>query len=380
MSEPEQELELALQRVNVRWNAQQTERALTRLHQRIRRRARAAQIGVGVASIAFGVWVFGPRVSTMWKSTEARTAAAHGERVPVTFSDGSRFTALDAETRVSVLEAAPERIVAAVDKGSVRFEVSHHPERVFRAQAGEVAVEALGTIFTVERLDQGVWVSVTRGRVRVEWPNGTREVGAGEADWFPPRISDTAAAPSRVDAQVESSGVDEIASPDGDGTIGSRSAADGARSQRWKTLAQQGKHGEAYAALGSLTASQLRNPEELLIAADAARLSGHPSQAVPFLERVLTQFRRDPRAPVAAFNLGRTLIALGNPAKAAQRFAEVRSFAPSGSLPEDALAREVEAWSLAGQQDKARDRAQEYLRLYPQGQRSTFVRKFGGLD
>ncbi len=380
MSDIDPEIELALQHVNARWNAQQTERALGRLHQRIQRRKRAAQIGVGAAGIALGVWLFGPRAAEMYRSTVESRTALQGERAPITFSDGSRLTALDAETRVSVLEAAPERIVARVDQGSVRFDVSHHPERVFRAEAGDVAVEALGTIFTVARLDQGVRVSVSRGRVRVEWPNGTREVGAGEEDWFPPRISEAAAAPSHADAVGESSDLEEIAPPEADGATAQRSPADGARTQRWKTLAQQGKHGEAYAALGSLTASQLRNPEELLIAADAARLSGHPSQAVPFLERVLTQFRRDPRAPVAAFNLGRTLIALGNPAKAAQRFAEVRTFAPSGSLPEDALAREVEAWSLAGQQDRARERAQEYLRLYPQGQRSTFVRKFGGLD
>jgi transmembrane sensor len=71
---------------------------------------------------------------------------------------------------------------------------------------------------------------------------------------------------------------------------------------------------------------------------------------------------------------------LNSPAKAAQRFAEYRQLAPNGSLGEDALAREVQAWSLAGQADRARERAQEYLRLYPRGQRSTLVRKFGGLE
>jgi transmembrane sensor len=381
MSELDPEIELALQRVNVRWNAQQTEKALGRLHKRMQRRTRAAQIGVSAAGLALGVWLLGPRVADVYRgAVEARAerAAPQGERAPITFSDGSRLTALDPQTRVSVLEAVPERIVAGVDRGSVRFEVSHHPERVFRAQAGNVSVEALGTIFTVERLDPGVWVSVTRGRVRVEWPNGSRELAVGEADWFPPRVTESGVAAAAAPTEVQGSTLDEIAAPEEARPQGS---VEGPRMPRWKALAKQNKHGEAYDAFGSLTASQLRNPEELLLAADAARLSGHASQAVPFLERVLTQYRRDARAPVAAFNLGTILMSsLGQPAKAAQRFAEYRQLAPAGSLGEDALAREVQAWSLAGQPDRARERAQEYLRLYPRGQRSTLVRKFGGLD
>jgi transmembrane sensor len=382
MSDLDPEIELALQHLNVRWNAQQTERALGRLHKRMQRRTRAAQIGVGAAGLALGVWLLGPRVADVYRNAvEAKVehAAPQGERAPITFSDGSKLTALDPQTRVSVLEAAPDRIVAGVDRGGVRFEVSHHPERVFRAQAGNVAVEALGTIFTVERLDPGVWVSVTRGRVRVEWPNGTRELSVGEAGFFPPQVNESGVASATTAPEVQGSTLDEIAAPGSDDTR--PASGDKPRTPRWKTLAQQGKHGEAYDAFGSLTAGQLRNPEELLMAADAARLSGHPSQAVPFLERVLTQFKRDARAPVAAFNLGTILMSsLGNPAKAAQRFAEYRQLAPNGSLGEDALAREVQAWSLAGQSDRARERAQEYLRLYPHGQRSTLVRKFGGLD
>jgi transmembrane sensor len=381
MSDLDPEIELALQRVNVRWNAQQTEKALGRLHKRMQRRTRAAQIGVGAAGLALSVWLVGPRAVDMYRGAveaKAEHIAPQGERAPITFSDGSKLTALDPQTRVSVLEAVPERIVAGVDRGSVRFEVSHHPERVFRAQAGNVSVEALGTIFTVERLDPGVWVSVTRGRVRVEWPNGTRELSVGEAEFFPPRVSDGAVAAQNTPTEVQGSTLDEIATPEEARPVGS---GEGPRMPRWKALARQKKHGEAYDAFGSLTANQLRNPEDLLLASDAARLSGHASQAVPFLERVLMQFRRDARAPVAAFNLATILMnSLNNPAKAAERFAEYRQLAPNGSLGEDALAREVQAWSLAGQPDRARERAQEYLRLYPRGQRSTLVRKFGGLD
>src|SRR5262245_35722700 len=114
MSDLEQqpEIDLALQRVNVRWNAQQTERALAGLHRRMQRGARVAQVGIGVAALGLAVWLFGPRVGEMYRSAvEARAErAATGERAPITFSDGSRLTALDSQTRVSVLEAVPERI------------------------------------------------------------------------------------------------------------------------------------------------------------------------------------------------------------------------------------------------------------------------------
>jgi transmembrane sensor len=376
MSEREQEVELALQRVNIHWNAQRTERVLAHLHQRIRRRALAVRMGVGALGVAALAAAFGPRLLEGYRSPAVARAeqavAADVERPPLAFSEGSKMIALDESTRVSVLEAVPERIVAGIDRGSVRFEVSHHPERVFRAQAGDVSVEALGTIFTVERLEPGVWVSVTRGRVRVQWPGGSRELAVGEADWFPPRTGSTVAAPPVAPAEATTAAAAAE-------TTARSPSSEAPRAQRWKDLAAQGKHLDAYPMTPA--PGQVRDAEELLMAADVARLSGHPRQAVPYLERVLTQFRRDSRAPVAAFSLGRILMtSLGSPAKAAVRFAEVRSLAPSGSLAEDALAREVEAWYLAGQFDRARQRAQEYMRLYPQGSRAASVRKYGGVE
>jgi len=375
-SDREQEIELALQRVNLNWNAQRTERALAELHQRIRRRTLAVRMGVGAVAVAVAALAFGPRLWEGYRSPAVaraeHTVTADVERAPLTFSDGSKMTALDETTRVSVLEAEPDRIVAGVDRGSARFEVSHHPERVFRAQAGDVSVEALGTIFTVERLDPGVWVSVTRGRVRVQWPGGSRELSVGEADWFPPRTDQTVTAPGVPPAETS------LLRPSTE-TAARSPSSEAPRSQHWKDLAAQGKHVDAYPVTPG--PAQVRDAEELLMAADVARLSGHPREAVPYLERVLTQFRRDARAPVAAFSLGRLLMtSLGNPTKAALRFAEVRSLAPSGSLAEDALAREVEAWYLAGQFDRARQRAQEYMRLYPQGSRAASVRKYGGVE
>ncbi|MEO7092617.1 MAG: hypothetical protein ABI175_05150, partial [Polyangiales bacterium] len=89
----------------------------------------------------------------------------------------------------------------------------------------------------------------------------------------------------------------------------------------------------------------------------------------------------DPRAPLAAFTLGRVLLEeLGQPGQAAEAFAKARALGGAGPLAEDALAREVEAWWRAGATDKAHERAEEYVKVYPKGLRIRSVRKYGGLE
>ena len=95
---------------------------------------------------------------------------------------------------------------------------------------------------------------------------------------------------------------------------------------------------------------------DLLLAGDVARLSGHAAAAVAPLSRAVTLHPGDPRAPLAAFTLGRVhLEDLGAPRDAAIAFARARELAPDGPLAEDALAREVEAWSRAGEAEREHD-------------------------
>jgi transmembrane sensor len=115
-------------------------------------------------------------------------------------------------------------------------------------------------------------------------------------------------------------------------------------------------------------------------AADAARLSGHPDASVTYLRKVLRNHRESPVAPLAAFTLGRVLLErLGQPSEAADAFATARSLAPEGSLAQDALAREVEAWSKAGHPHEAYERARLYVENYPRGRRLRAVQLYGGL-
>jgi transmembrane sensor len=150
----------------------------------------------------------------------------------------------------------------------------------------------------------------------------------------------------------------------------------------WRALARDGAYGAAYARLSAEGPSAVRDtPEDLLLAADVARLGGHPERAVGLLERVVSGYPFDSRAPLASFTLGRTLLEqLGRPRPAARAFATARQLDRAGALAQDALAREVEAWSRAGEADKARARAVEYLKRYPKGRRVSAVRRLGGID
>jgi transmembrane sensor len=148
----------------------------------------------------------------------------------------------------------------------------------------------------------------------------------------------------------------------------------------WRPLAESGRYDEARAALKKAGPNAVRDETaDLLLAADAARLGGYPSEAVPYLERVVRAHAGDPRSSLASFTLGRVLLdELGRPREAADAFARARK--AGGPLAEDALAREVEAASRAGDTTRSRELAREYQSLYPKGRRAKAVARFGGLD
>ncbi len=89
-------------------------------------------------------------------------------------------------------------------------------------------------------------------------------------------------------------------------------------------------------------------PEEtvaaLFDAADAARLAGHPADAVAPLTAIFSRHPGDPRAAVAAYQLGRVLaLDLHDRAGAAAAFARAHDLDPGGPLAADAAAHAAEA-------------------------------------
>jgi transmembrane sensor len=207
---------------------------------------------------------------------------------------------------------------------------------------------------------------VEQGRVRVIWPGGEALLGAGESGLFPP----AGELPEAEAQRTEPAEVASAAAPD-------RAAL----RKRFLDLARGGDYQKAYRVLREDPHVVSNSAEDLMLAADAARLSGHPERAPEYLRRITVEHRRDSRAPLAAFTLGRILLTqLGQPAEAERAFGLARQLAPNGALAEDALARQVESASRAGQRGRAEALATEYARRYPSGKRLEAVRRFGGLS
>lgn len=332
---------------------------------------------------------------------------------------------------VAVREEGSSRVTVELLQGGAEFSVVAVPARLFRVAAGGVTVESTGSHFSVDTqpAPQGgprslrVAVAVNEGRVRVFWAGQQAVLVAGErvefqvaekAIEFTTHRGSIAPSPS-VDPSVARASAPAVAPTlgdpqsatklhaGGDPLAGARTMNGGSASASWKQLARSGQFDQAYqqafVASHRSTASRAKvtgddstsvvlspllpsnpDPADLLLLADVARLSHHPASAVSPLRRLIDQHGDDPRASLAAFTLGRLLLDdLGQPREAAQSFRRTQALEAQGPLAHDALAREVEAWSRAGDLARARERAREYIRLYPSGRRVAAVRRFADL-
>jgi transmembrane sensor len=336
--------------------------------------------------------------------TAAVTRVSARQRVRL--ADGSSALVSSAAGTLDVTLNEPAHLELALRAGTAHFDVVPNKARKFVVTAGNGQVHVVGTVFDVERGDERVRVAVSEGKVRVETPIGTQFVRGGESAWFDTtgaRLPDEAEvgfeAPAAVTAEsgrpTAETKAPPVRSPEPATEGGARPTREHTvKSKRlagkedkavalkvsWRSLCQSGDYDAAYRLLESGVEVE-NDPAALMDAADAARLSDHPEVSVGYLRRVLRDHARSPVAPLAGFTLGRVLLErLGQPSEAAEAFALARSIAPQGSLAQDALAREVEAWSKAGNSHEAYERAQLYVQLYPSGRRLRAVRLYGGLE
>lgn len=367
MSDLKQAIRDATATIQAEWTEEHVEKMGSLFETRHRRRmlvhrvagaltALACVIGVGLAVI--------PRLRKERSGEPATLVVADGA---VRLQDGSTATPLGHGSVVRLSSSLPSRSVIEVAKGGARFFVTKNATRVFRVEAGDVAVEVLGTQFAVERIERRVRISVYEGRVRVLWEHSETELSSGGTGLFPPE-EPTALTPSEK----------QEPSPRKKASSNRASASE----PSWKDLAQDGDYQEAYEALARGAPASMRDePGDLLLAADVKRLSHHAAEALVPLRKIVADHRDDPRAQLAAFTLGRVLLdELGRPNEAAQAFADAEALLPNGALAEDAVAREVEAWSRAGDATRARVVAEDYLKRYPEGRKRRSVRRFGGLE
>ncbi len=367
MSDFMERLATARDYVSPEWTAEREVRVRVGMEQRRRSRARRrAVVALSSVSILAAVALFfalrGPLV--VERPVVLTPPKVMQPASLFQLPDGSSVSARSSEARVQPVEVTERAVTLKLESGAAKFSVTPNAARPFRVLARNVTVTVLGTIFDVAYEGTGVRVSVEQGRVRVDSGTSTRVLVPGETALFADELAAPIPAPTAAGAAAPAPAV----------------ATNGGPS--WRALAQDGDYSAALVRLTLDGPSAVRDtPDDLLLAADVARLGGQPARAVAPLERVVARHTGDSRAPLAAFTLGRTLLdQLGRPREAASAFASARKLAPSGALAQDALAREVESWSRAGDTKKAHSRALEYLKLYPHDRRAASVRRFGGVE
>ena len=367
------------------WTEQRKARALDGVHkmQQRQRRLVAATGAVGSALAVLGV-VYAARTTGVWWTSRDSLIAAPivvpaqpieaapvqspveplPQHRPTRLADGSQVAVKSAGTQLYLERDRPEEIQLRLARGSAHFDVIPSRERSFRVISGAVEVTVVGTAFDVERSEERVRVVVSHGKVRVRSSSGEVFIQAGEARWFENAfdVATPATANKRETARKPAPGHKQ------------------SEKVEWRSLNQSGDYERAYSLLKA-GAPVGEDVESLMEAADVARLSGHPAVAARYLEKLVETQRSNPATPLAAFTLGRLLLSqLARPSEAAAAFAIARELAPDGSLSQDALAREVEAWSKAGATKQAYLRAQLFVKKYPESRRRRLVEQYGGLD
>lgn len=361
-------------RLKLDWDEARTERLLADVQAHVGRRRRVRQAAFASAALASlaGLAVVAVRwnAGAIVVSSAMEPTPAPAARTAIRLAEGSEIGFDPATSAVRVVEQGPARVRVEAVRGPARYSVVPRAGRTFEVRSGSVTVRVVGTEFLVEPRGETTWVEVSRGKVAVSWGGEAGDqavVTAGDGGLYPP-------APA---ARALAGAAGAAPAPDGADAPAPRGQPP---TQAYRARVDRRDYRGAYAVL-------VRNPtlagdtvQELLVAADVSRLSDHPAEAVPYLQRILREHPRDERAPMAAFTLGRTLSGLGRTREAMTMFGSVHDAWPHSPLAEDALVRQAEAASAIGDNDTARRLAAQYDRDHPNGRRRAEVRRAAGLE
>jgi tetratricopeptide (TPR) repeat protein len=319
-----------------------------------------ALAGLAGAAAAVGVHVVNEQhARSAWPRAALETA---GDAMAVALDDGSRLE-LAAQTKVRVSGTEPLSLALELDHGRVDCDIAPRPGRHFSVSAAGVEVRVKGTRFGVE-LAPGrdrVLVDVSRGLVEVSWKNGAerRDLAAGER-WSIDLEHPAAANSSHeaVAADVSDAG---NAAPSSEPVA---STAPDVESQPVATAHPSAAH----------SAPTTPGARELLDLGNAARRAGDVAGATHAYEELLAAHPSDPRAGLAAFELGRLRMdRLGDVSGAISALQKAVALAPGAGFREDAMARLVDAYAAAGSLDRCRSAQAAYLKSYPSGVHATAV-------
>jgi hypothetical protein len=258
---------------------------------------------------------------------------------------------------VTVAPVKPFEQRLAVTRGAVRFRIVHDRGRRFVVVAGAVEVEDVGTVFTVALEGKGgelVRVSVAQGDVEVRVGSlPPRPLHAGESLTTPEPVSDASREP--LSAAPVGTGV---ARP-----VSTPSTFEGMDA----TFEPEPVPAPPTSSPGATRSVDPASAKSLLAEATAARQTGDPSAEARALDTLRRRFPREPRAPIAGFELGIIRMdQLGDRRGALEALRAAIALSPGASFREDAEARIVTLLDELGEGAGCRASREAFQVRYPE--------------
>ena len=277
--------------------------------------------------------------TSAWEGAQLETAA---DAVSVTLVDGSNLK-VDPRSRVELRDRTASALKLVLARGRIACDVTHREGRSFVVAAGGVEVRVVGTKFSVANEDAE---GGTRVEVRVE--RGAVEVrGAG------PDAEVVRVAAGHSWSQVTRT--EPLGAPD----VAPESEAEKDPAHVTPPIARA--HVPAHAKAGS-------DARALFEQARGQWRAGNMEEAARTYQALLAAHPRDPRAGLAAFELGRLRMdRLSDMPGAVQALDQAVALAPGAELREDALARLVAAAAAAHDGSRCARARARYLTEYPSG-------------
>jgi transmembrane sensor len=281
--------------------------------------------------------------SSAWEGAQLETAA---DALAVTLGDGSSLK-VEPRSRVEVRDRTPSALKLVLARGRIACDVTHREGRSFVVAAGGVEVRVVGTRFAVanEEVEAG-----RRVEVRVE--RGVVEVRGADDEVVRVQAGHSWSQVTKTEALVQPETEAEAAPGPGTEPEG---AAPSAPAGKPHAAARPTHPAPADArAMFEQARSQWR--------------AGKMAEAAQSYQTLLATHPRDPRAGLAAFELGRLRMdRLNDMPGAVQALEQAVTLAPGAELREDALARLVAAAAAAHDHARCARARTRYLTEYPTG-------------
>ncbi len=347
--------------VSVPWDERRTEKVWSSLQAQSRARlgpapravslARAALVSAAAVLLVFVLLhrsgahrASGTVAAANPPSMQGRVIDTHGAMQPVQLPDGSTLL-LEAESRLWVLSADGDRVRLRLENGSVDCNVAHRPARTFVVEVGGGEIAVRGTRFRVTAARHamsdhaGGWhVRVEQGSVEVRRSEREPSVLLQAGAFWSSEPRDRTAEPNTAPPAAVAPTLQGVAEPT------PRPAQPTAR--------------------------------ELFSRADSARSARRHEEAASYLAQLVRRFPRDPRAPLAAFQLGRIrLLTLHQHEAAIQAFSFVLEHPTRSPFFEDAAAARVEAADKLGDLARCVAWRDRFIEAHPRSASAERVRR-----